>query len=232
MPKNAATKKSDALSAATKKPDAANGAKPGKQAWNSIKLSEQPALPTLTPKQQLFGTSYTGKTPLTLLQEYCQKHAWQKPDVTSKQLSANEHTAIVYLRKRNPKDASVIDTVVMKAPDDSEIRIARSSAAEARHFAAVYALFRFANNLNLRNVLPPLCRDYFTLLEKHKTETSKDKAFLWSADPFAAALPISGAESKKKPEHKPRSPELRLSQKALEEVEACKHLIERRLPTQ
>jgi ATP-dependent RNA helicase DHX57 len=210
MPKHAPAKKADAST----KPDK------GKTANSKNASSTEPA--PLSQKQLLFGVSFTGKTPLTLLYEYCQKRGWERPDVQSKQISGGKHTGIVYLKMRNPKDASVIDTVVMKPPDDSEVRIERSSGAEARHFAALYALYRFANNLNLKTVLPPLCRDYFVLLEKHKAETSKTKAFLWAADPFQAACPPPPApmQSKAKKHVHPHSSELRLSQRALEEVEA------------
>ncbi|KAJ1339355.1 hypothetical protein BSLG_006009 [Batrachochytrium salamandrivorans] len=35
--------------------------------------------PPMTGKQQLYGTSWTGKTPLNLLHEHCQKQGWKNP---------------------------------------------------------------------------------------------------------------------------------------------------------
>lgn len=57
----------------------------------------------------------------------------------------------------------------------------------SRHFAAVYALFRFANNLRLNIQLPPQTRDYWAALEKEKADTPKNKMWLWSTTPFETA---------------------------------------------
>jgi ATP-dependent RNA helicase DHX57 len=82
----------------------------------------------LTQKQLLFGVSFTGKTPITLLTEYCQKRGWHKPDIQSKQLAGSKaYTGIVHIKKPNAKDASAVETVVFKAPEDSDVKIERSS---------------------------------------------------------------------------------------------------------
>ena len=57
-----------------------------------------------------------------------------------------------------------------------------------RHYAALYALFRFSNNLRLNLQLPPQTRDYYAALELEKSKSPPNKAWLWSLTPFETAL--------------------------------------------
>ena len=94
----------------------------------------------------------------------------------------------MYLRRNNPKDPhGENETVVFKPAVDSDVKIDAPTALEARHLVATYALFRFANNLNLKMQLPPPHRAYWIALEAFKAASPKNKHWQWALDPFAAA---------------------------------------------
>lgn len=140
-------------------------------------LAKIAALANPTPTASLFG-SWTGKTPLSLLHEHCQKRGWDKPVIDARKLpSSNAFSGIVILKKKD-------DSVLLKPQE--EVAISCETALEARHKAAVYGLFRFANNLGLKMMLPPPMRDYWSQLEKFKAQSPKEKAWWWSPDPFAS----------------------------------------------
>lgn len=76
-----------------KKPDARGGPKPGtkqakaaaeKSAEASKKApastSEEPKKPSV--KEVIGGASWTGKLPVNMLSEHCQKQKWEKPEYT------------------------------------------------------------------------------------------------------------------------------------------------------
>ncbi|KWU44126.1 P-loop containing nucleoside triphosphate hydrolase protein [Rhodotorula sp. JG-1b] len=135
------------------------------------------------------------KTPLSLLTERCQKSGWDRPSVDPKKGSEpTSWTASVTLRRKNPKSGES-ETVYMRPPPlstaPSAIAVEKPSAMEAKHWAAVYALFRFSNNLRLNLQLPPSTRDYWAALEKEKAGSTPNKQWLWSTTPFetAAAAP-------------------------------------------
>ncbi|KAH8926029.1 hypothetical protein BT69DRAFT_1058380 [Atractiella rhizophila] len=135
---------------------------------------------------RLFPAGY--KTPMSLLNERCQKQGWQSAVVDSKRLPGGKgFTAVVTLRKMNPKTKNLEEVVLRPPGGESPIRIEKETALEARHWGAIYALFRFANNLRLSLTLPPVCRPYWALLEAEKKTTPKHLEWLWSTDPFAAA---------------------------------------------
>ncbi|KAL8279337.1 hypothetical protein RQP46_008374 [Phenoliferia psychrophenolica] len=136
----------------------------------------------------LFPVGY--KTPISLLTERCQKEKWDRPSVDPKKSSSGEWTASVTLRRKNAK--GVAETVYMRPPPPpSPIAVEKASAMEAKHYAALYALYRFANNLQLKLQLPPQTRDYWAELEKEKASSTPNKQWLWSLTPFetAAAAP-------------------------------------------
>jgi hypothetical protein len=94
-----------------KKSDARGGApKPGtKQAKaaaertaESAKKAPQPADEQKKPtvKQVIGGASWTGKLPVNLMSEHCQKHKWEKPEYTM------VRRAIIPLCARIPESAS------------------------------------------------------------------------------------------------------------------------------
>ncbi|BGP38509.1 Putative ATP-dependent RNA helicase ucp12 [Rhodotorula kratochvilovae] len=143
------------------------------------------------PPPPLFPIGY--KTPISLLQERCQKSGWERPFVDPKQgTTPGTWTAAVTLRRKHPKKPGEIESVYMRPPPPpSQIAVEKRNAMEAKHWAAVYALFRIANNLRLNMQLPPATRDYWAALEKEKAASTPNKQWLWSITPFktAAAAP-------------------------------------------
>lgn len=60
------------------------------------------------------------------------------------------------------------------------------TAIEAKHWGAVYALYRFSNNLQLHRLLPPGPRDYWADLQKEHKEAPEHLDWQYNPDPFAA----------------------------------------------
>jgi len=140
--------------------------KPTIVASGNSQKSNKPPPPVLAPGElppppPLFPAGY--KTPLSLLQERCQKAGWDKPAVNPHKLAASGGagelwTASVILRRKQPKTGET-ETVHMRPPaGPGGVSVEKPTAMEAKHFAAVYALFRFSNNLRLNLQLPPQTR--------------------------------------------------------------------------
>ena len=137
----------------------------------------------------LCAAAYVGAHSPLRLNEHCQKRGFDKANVLARPNKDGQgFTSSVQLRRRNAKDGHV-DQVLLRPPPDAASRayIDRPTATEARHFGAVYALFRFANALNLRMVLAPPLADYWRALEAEKKASPKALDWLWAADPFGAA---------------------------------------------
>lgn len=152
------------------------------------------------------------KTPLSLLNERCQKNGWQKPDVqpvrrllivqsliliaTTLDLqfkTPSGWSCVVTLTKLDPKTGA--ESVQLRVPTntDSPVRLEKETALEAKHWGAVYALHRFASGLQLGMVLPPQCRDYWAALQAEKKAAGKKEEWRYADDPFAAAAARSAA---------------------------------------
>ncbi|PIA13479.1 P-loop containing nucleoside triphosphate hydrolase protein [Coemansia reversa NRRL 1564] len=61
-----------------------------------------------------------------------------------------------------------------------------TTALEARHVAATYALHRLRSNTNMHMMLPPVHRNYWLELEKLRKESGANSAWKYTTDPFAA----------------------------------------------
>ncbi|GAA6037303.1 hypothetical protein JCM8097_008673 [Rhodosporidiobolus ruineniae] len=162
-----------------------------KSGASSTKREKEGSAPQLAPGEApppppLFPIGY--KTPLSLLSERCQKSGFDRPDVQPKKGTLpNSWTASVTLKRKNPK-SNELETVYMRPPPPpSPIAVEKPSAMEAKHWAAVYALFRFSNNLRLNLQLPPQTRDYWAALEAEKAASTPNKQWLWSTTPFETA---------------------------------------------
>ncbi|KAL4980076.1 P-loop containing nucleoside triphosphate hydrolase protein [Aspergillus desertorum] len=177
-----------------KKSDARGGApKPGtKQAKaaaermaESAKKAQQPADEQKKPtvKQIIGGASWTGKLPVNLMSEHCQKHKWEKPEYTMDNVGGGFVSSVI-LRRVDPKTRETITLPPIRLPASFK----QPTALEARHYAATFALFHVCNKTNLHMMLPPdfkkLWKDDF---EKLKTaEVKKGDGWLYEADPFLA----------------------------------------------
>ncbi|KAL8767015.1 MAG: hypothetical protein Q9209_006369 [Squamulea sp. 1 TL-2023] len=133
------------------------------------------------------GASWTGKLPVNLLSEHCQKQKWGKPDYTMSKTSGGFLSSVV-LKTTDPKTKETVTLPPLVLPPNYKAVAAQSTAVEARHFAATYALFRVCSMRNIHMMLPPDYRD----LWKNEFETSKKedvkagRAWMYEADPFAA----------------------------------------------
>ncbi|KAL4990853.1 P-loop containing nucleoside triphosphate hydrolase protein [Aspergillus falconensis] len=177
-----------------KKSDARGGApKPGtKQAKaaaertaESTKKAQQPTDEQKKPtvKQVIGGASWTGKLPVNLMSEHCQKHKWEKPEYTMDKIGGGFISSVILKRV----DSKTRETVALP-PIRLPVSFKQPTALEARHYAATFALFHVCNKTNLHMMLPPdfkkLWKDDF---EKLKTaEVKKGDGWLYEADPFLA----------------------------------------------
>lgn len=179
----------DKPSKKAKQPSSSNngpavGAK-GKETASSS--SQQPEKKPDT-RTLIAGSSWTGKLPMTLFNEHCQKQRWEKPEYTMHR-NPKGFTGGVILRQKNPKTQEVTELPAILPPKDYvQERGTSESAVKARHFAATYALFRVSNMKNIHMMLPPQYRD----LWKGDFQTLKSEAvaqgngYLYEADPFVA----------------------------------------------
>ncbi|KIY01334.1 uncharacterized protein Z520_02886 [Fonsecaea multimorphosa CBS 102226] len=169
-------------------------------------------------KKIIGGASWTGKLPVNLLSEHCQREKWNKPEYQSRQVPAagggdKLHRTWVVLSKTDPKTGSVTKLPPFHLPP-SHVHLAdQPTALEARHFAAAYALFRVSSMKNLAMALPPTYRDLWKGdFQRLKEEDVKDgRAWKYDADPFAAELKgqeIKAALEKRKQEEARQPPKI------------------------
>ncbi|KAI9300769.1 P-loop containing nucleoside triphosphate hydrolase protein [Cunninghamella echinulata] len=147
-------------------------------------------------KKSMFG-DWTGKTPITLLHEHCQKQGWEKAVIeVNEQQQKNDnqkgHVATVRLSKRNKKTAQ-LQTISLTPPD-----LYLPTAVEAKHAAATFALHRVNSHVNMHHVLPPDYRNLWRQFESLKTSTN---SWQYTPDPFSAQPP--SIASKKTNSNKP-----------------------------
>jgi ATP-dependent RNA helicase DHX57 len=143
--------------------------------------------PKPTARQLIGGASWTGKLPVNLLQEHCQKQKWDRPDYNTIKTKEG-FSVLVSLSARNPKTNEVTKLPPFKLPPTHVQLAYQPTALEAKHFAATYALYRVCNMKNLHMMLPPdykaLWKDFEAL---KKQDVKEGKAWMYEADPFQAA---------------------------------------------
>jgi len=112
-------------------------------AGNSTKPSsktEEVIDPNIPPRPPpLFPAGY--KTPVSVLNEKCQKAGWERPLVDARPNGA-KWTGVVTLQKRVSKNIYELEKVRLEPRPGLEI----DTAQEAKHWAATYALFRVSYN--------------------------------------------------------------------------------------
>ncbi|ETI21187.1 hypothetical protein G647_07531 [Cladophialophora carrionii CBS 160.54] len=180
---------------------------------------EPEGVPRPDVKKIIGGASWTGKLPVNLLSEHCQRQKWNKPDYQMRQMPSPNggekvHRACVVLSKADPKSGEITKLPPFQLPP-TDIHLAdQSSALEARHFAAAFTLYRLQSMKNLSMALPPTYRDLWKGdFQRLKDEDVKEgRAWKYDADPFAAESKrqeIKAAMEKRKEEQarKPLKPE-------------------------
>jgi HrpA-like RNA helicase len=144
------------------------------------------------------GSSWTGKLPVNLLSEHCQKQRWNKPEYNMTRISKG-FVSNVILSAKNPKTGEVTTLPAIEVPYSQQPAIAEPTAVEARHFAAAYALFRVSSMKNMHMMLPPKYKDLWKGLftDLKKGDVNQGRAWLYEADPFAAIKAKEDAEKAK-----------------------------------
>jgi len=108
-------------------------------AGNSTKpkpADSEPIDPSIPPRPPpLFPAGY--KTPVSVLNEKCQKAGWERPLVDARP-NGQKWTGVVTLQKRVSKNIYELEKVRLEPRPALEI----DTAQEAKHWAATYALFR------------------------------------------------------------------------------------------
>ncbi|MCJ1281605.1 hypothetical protein MMC26_000925 [Xylographa opegraphella] len=138
-------------------------------------------------RELIGGASWTGKLPVNILSEHCQKQKWEKPEYTMAK-SPEGFSSMVILKAMNPKTKEMSTLPPFKLPPTYKHLAVQSTAVEARHFAATYALFRICSMRNIHMMLPPNYKDLWKgEFEVLKKEDVRDgKGWMYEADPFAA----------------------------------------------
>lgn len=175
-----------------------------------------PARPDI--RKVIGGSSWTGKLPVNLLSEHCQRQKWNKPDYQGRQMPAANngerlHRSWVVLSRTDPKSGEITKLPPFQLPTSHAHLADQPSALEARHFAAAYALFRVSSMKNLAMTLPPNYRDLWKgeFQQLKEEDLKEDKGWKYDADPFAAEAKrqeIKAAMEKKKQEQAQLPPKL------------------------
>lgn len=142
-----------------------------------------PPAPRVDTKKLIGGASWTGKLPVNLLSEHCQREKWNKPDYSMRTINKDGEKAFrsfVTLSKMDPKTRETTTLPSFELPRQHQDVANEPSALEARHFAATYALFRVASAKQIHMALPPKFRDLwkglFADLKKEDMADGKGKA--------------------------------------------------------
>ena len=153
----------------------------------------QSTTPRPDARKVIGGASWTGKLPVNLLSELCQKQKWNKPEYSMKRLpdgAGGGHVSTVTLSATNPKTKETTKLPPFQLPPAQRDLASQETPLEARHFAATYALFRVSSMKNIHMALPPKYRDLWKgEFARMKVEDVKSgRAWMYDADPFAAAI--------------------------------------------
>lgn len=140
--------------------------------------------PKPTVKQLIGGSSWTGKLPVNLLSEYCQKQKWDRPDYDTRK-TPDGFSVFVTLSAKDLKTQLTTRLEPFKIPPTHKHLIMRDTAIEAKHAAATYALFRVCSMQNKHTVLPPDHKALWKDFQALKAQDVKDgKGWIYDADPF------------------------------------------------
>ncbi|KAF4509650.1 hypothetical protein G6O67_003798 [Ophiocordyceps sinensis] len=151
----------------------------------AVPLAEPPK-PTV--KQLIGGSSWTGKLPVNLLSEYCQKQRWDKPDYDTRK-TPEGFSVWVTLGAKDVKTQQHMRLDPFKIPQSHKHLLLRDTALESKHAAATYALFRVCSMQNKHTVLPPDHKSLWKEFQALKVlDVKEGKAWMYDADPFKTLL--------------------------------------------
>lgn len=171
----------------------------GKKGQKGTPVQEElppPGPPKPTVKQIIGGSSWTGKLPVNLLSEHCQKQHWDKP-VYDTRKTPEGFSVWVTLSAKDPKTQEVTRLEPFRIPATHKHLVLRDTALEAKHAAATYALFRVCNMQNKHMVLPPDYKSLWKDFQALKAQDVKDgKDWMYEADPFKTLREREDAKAK------------------------------------
>lgn len=167
-----------------------------KDGENPIESSGQDAPKKPDTRTLIGGTSWTGKLPVNMLSEHCQKQKWAKPEYTISK-TGEGFSSMVILKSTNPKTKETMTLPSFKLPPSHKHLANAPTAIEARHFAATYALFRVCSMRNIHMMLPPTYKDLWKngFQELKKEDVKEGRGWMYEADPFAAKLEREQAQA-------------------------------------
>ena len=174
------------LARKAKKNDAAEGDSSTRGASNT--QASDPDAPKKPDTRTLIGgASWTGKLPVNMLSEHCQRQKWAKPEYTMSKASEG-FSSMILLKTTNAKTKETVTLPPFKLPPSHKHLAVQDTAVEARHFAATYALFRVCSMRNIHMLMPPVYRDFWKKdFQELKSEDIKEgRSWMYEADPFAA----------------------------------------------
>ena len=180
-------------------PSPTPGANKGKSTPTVAESNTPAQAPKPDTRTLIAGSSWTGKLPMTLFNEHCQKQKWEKAEYTVHRTPAG-FTGGVIIRQKNRKTQEITQFPAIVPPAEYvKEKGARESAAEAKHFAAAYALFRVGNMKNIHMMLPPQYRDLWKgdFEQLKKEAVAQGNGWMYEADPFAAKKAREEAEAAK-----------------------------------
>ena len=142
-------------------------------------------------KKIIGGASWTGKVPVNLLSEHCQRQKWDKPEYAMRRAPQGEgggYQCAVTLSATNAKTKETTTLSAFELPLDHRHLARQPTPLEARHFAAAYALFRVSSMKNIHMTLPPQYRDLWKgeFLSIKQEDVDAGRGWKYDADPFAA----------------------------------------------
>ncbi|RLV94925.1 putative ATP-dependent RNA helicase [Spathaspora sp. JA1] len=164
---------------------------PSKAKTKTKTKSSSPAPVADEPKKPARGLAigenfgWTGKLPVTLLNEHCQKQKWGKCnyDMIKK---PKGFICVVTLHWENPKTREDISIKYWPNYEPKE------TTNQARHMTATFVLHRINYIKNMKMLLPIIFRDYWTELEVERSQLSKENKTLhdirYNVNPFTVHL--------------------------------------------
>ncbi|GME44140.1 dead deah box helicase [Neofusicoccum parvum] len=169
-----------------------SNAKPDANDKGKAKAKGAPEQPEDAPKKPdartvIGGASWTGKLPVNMLSEHCQKQKWDKPEYTMNKVKGG-FVSHVILKATNPKTRESTTLPPIRLPIENQDLAVQPTALEARHFAATYTLYRVANMKNIHMMMPPNYRDLWKgpFADMKKEDVKSGKGWMYEADPFVA----------------------------------------------
>ncbi|KAF2665232.1 P-loop containing nucleoside triphosphate hydrolase protein [Microthyrium microscopicum] len=199
-PKSGSGKKGQSSAVKEKDDKKSSGKKQDGKSGQASKTTDPPEEAPKKPDTRTLigGASWTGKLPVTLLAELCQKQKWNKPEYTMSRIPSGFISGVI-LSSKDMKTGDTTTLPIIEIPRDQREVVAEPTAVEARHFAATYAMFRITSMKNTHMMMPPKYKDLWKGLfqDLKKRDVESGKAWTYEADPFATARQREEDEKKR-----------------------------------